>query len=326
MVKHKGAGNPRHPGPNKVGGGITKSVLRVKVVCRTCHNKMHIDHSRFVRGVRCPVRRRIGGATVACQGQLVRVPKTRLVAPQSNSLRPLPQFEAIEARSSRPVRFAAQIDFEEEELPAAEQMDIERVQQRQDAEDPDYVDPPKEFDPHMRFTPDSMVIRGAAGPPGRAADMDTQAVAIGDNNVAARLISTSSQFGGLPAWKFALDQGAPNAHRWKRGSRRHYEYCHLVACCLGGDTVQGNLVAGHFAVNTLMMVIENYISGRAGYAVRVRVWFCAGLNRIPDFMLYEVYKPGGGGPAWRLLIDCAIFNFSENDATTLEKDMKRSGL
>lgn len=256
---------------------------------------------------------------------------SRAVSNKSKTLRAMPDYRVALTRSNKPkrktTRTAYSKGFRESTLTRAEEKRHLQLLAKQEQEDGSY-EPPVEFNPAMRYTKDSMGVARQQLPQ-QAADRSTQLVQIGGMVIFERLKSTSAQFDKKPAWRLAMDLGAPNAGRYQKGGRNHYEYCHLQGCALGGKTLRGNLVAGHYAVNTYMMVIEGELQGKTELYLRVDSYASRGNANVADMIHYQVAKPLGNGQhnvLFAEVIDGRISNFSRTDADDVRQRMRQAGL
>lgn len=221
-------------------------------------------------------------------------------------------------RASKNVRYMEVV------LDTEDEKQIAKEEAKQKAEDADH-EPAVEFSPAMRYST-AMNGRTISVLPTSNNDKTTGIVPVTGALLGERQISTNSKMNNTPAWKFALNKSAPNANKWKKGSQSHYEYCHLQGCALGGKTLAANLVAGHYALNTYMMVIEGVMQAKTQHSIRITA-YCP-MPDIADAVEYSVYKNTQTGPQhiWSIIIDGQITGFSSNDADQVKASMKAAGL
>lgn len=302
-----------------------KAELRYKVRCIDpgCARAAHVSaksHPALATGgtVACCHKRRGG----QCFGRMGRIPRTQAVPSGSASLKAYPAYEYVLARTTRPRRGATEPDYEEEMLDSEDEAELEEMARIEEIEDPGF-EPPVEFRPEMRYST-SMVARviGAL----HNVTKSIGPVQIGAKDEAERRKQTKGEFLNVPAWKFALNAGAPNAGRWARGSQNHYEYCHLQGCALGGRTVRANLVAGHYALNTYMMVIEGVLQAKTNLWIEVKV-HCV-HHDVADALEYIVHEQTVRGLVrrWGCIIDGRITGFDANDALQVKNAMAHAGI
>jgi hypothetical protein len=184
----------------------------------------------------------------------------------------------------------------------------------------DYA-PSEEYTPAMRFTDGDMEKPVRKTPPSGLATKSTGWVNISAAVAGEREKSTSDQMNGMSAWRYARSNGAPNAGKYKLGSQAHYEWCHMRGVSLGGYTLSANLVAGHYAVNTYMSVIEEYLRGKTAFQLEV-VAHCATAD-IVDFLIYRIRRISDGREVTSLSIDGHITCFSKNDRDRVRGRLKR---
>lgn len=101
------------------------------------------------------------------------------------------------------------------------------------------------------------------------------------------------------------------------------EWCHLLAACLGGLTIQGNLVAASYACNTFMLAIEMAVKGNAQFWVEITA-YCDPDPRVAEAIRYKVMKANSAGRKllFEVLIDARAQHFSRADLSTLVADLK----
>ncbi|SMR76928.1 MULTISPECIES: hypothetical protein [Stenotrophomonas] len=182
--------------------------------------------------------------------------------------------------------------------------------------------PPEQYSPAMRFTLGHMESGLRVRPPRKGAEKSSGRVQITAAVRGERGKSTSTAMGGIAAWKRAVKCGAPNAGRFSLSSRNHYEWCHLQAVCLGGYTLAGNLVAGHYALNTYMSVVEECLRGKTHIEVKIDVYCRSG--DVADFILYSIFRSRDGKLLDTLPMDGRMTLFSKTDAQRLRDRLKKA--
>jgi hypothetical protein len=183
------------------------------------------------------------------------------------------------------------------------------------------------FKPSMRFTDDPMQVPRTQEELKAAAYVSQKGTDLVDITAAIpgeRSKETRKEFGGTSAWQWAKAKGAPNAATYIQGGKRHYEWCHLHADTLGGRCTASNLVAGHFALNTCMMTIESYLSGRTDLQIEV-VAYCR-KDDVADHVFYGIYRRTQGDPVlvWSRLLDGQEVNFSKKDYKSLYAELGKA--
>ncbi len=197
----------------------------------------------------------------------------------------------------------------------------------QEKKDEEYV-PPVDFDPSMRLTLLDKDERSQEDlRPQTMAYTESKSsgrVDISGSILGERQKNTASLFEGTSAWSHAISWAAPNAGKWYSGSKGHYEYCHLHGDALGGRCLASNLVAGHYALNTYMMVIESQLQSRTDLQIEVTA-YCQKTN-IADCVHYQIFKKTTSDPQllWSKFLDGRIQFFSKMDADAVTKDLKEA--
>ncbi|MCF7749282.1 hypothetical protein KQ945_00890 [Bacillus subtilis subsp. subtilis] len=219
-------------------------------------------------------------------------------------------------RSLPPVEYF--VDEEEDDGPV-----VSKPIKRQKAQDDDWA-PPEQYTPAMRFTRQSMEtnLRKKA-PTGltlkHVAQSKITAAVYGE-----RSKCTNTPMGKVSAWSHAKKHGAPNAGRYTPASQNHYEWCHLQGVSLGGYTLASNLVAGHYALNTYMSVVEEHLRGKTAFAVDIQV-HCSAPD-VADFIVYAIYRDHDKKLMKKLNMDGRMKCFSALDRIRVKQDLKSAGL
>jgi len=305
----------------------TFTAEHVKLRCLRCMSKATMPYATYAMtqtvgggAIGCC----FGGNGVLCGGQMV---KYGPFVKRPRTLALLPTYAWARDRAQRRRRGAA--------LAAEAAIDPDDIDENDGNDDLDFV-VSRDFNINMRFTPEDMeaarIVPAAisVGGPTTLTGISTGLVATGNADLAERLKSTKTNSPAQKsAWQHALDVGAPNAARYQLGKLAHYEWCHLQGVCLGGKTNAGNLVCGHFALNTYMAVIESVLSS-SGTQRRVRVTAWCDKQYVADWLRYEVFDLTMGNilPAARvdLWIDGRITKFSQNDQSQVIALLKQAGL
>lgn len=170
------------------------------------------------------------------------------------------------------------------------------------------------FTPKMRFTADRMKPRTVFDE-----KLSSMFMAGTISNSTGRKSTKVAM--GMSAWEYALKNGAPNAGKYRLGGQEHYEWCHLVADSLGGPTDKTNLVAGHYAVNTFMLAIEQVLNNRQAKDLKVKVTAYCKIDYIADFIHYQVFNLLDK-LLFELIIDGHISQFSEVDYDLVQKEVR----
>jgi hypothetical protein len=102
------------------------------------------------------------------------------------------------------------------------------------------------------------------------------------------------------------------------------EWCHLQAACLGGDTIQNNLVAASYACNTYMMAIETYLKTRTEFSVSVTAYCLVAGSNVAEAIRYKVFARSKGmlREVFNELIDATAQHFSREDLEALKRRLK----
>ena len=99
-----------------------------------------------------------------------------------------------------------------------------------------------------------------------------------------------------------------------------YEWCHIIADCLGGPTSAANLFAGGYHANTHMMYIEMACKGRGYLEVRVQVF--VSHPKVGDHIIYSIREKGSNRAALSITIDALSQGFSRKDRDDLTAVVK----
>lgn len=101
---------------------------------------------------------------------------------------------------------------------------------------------------------------------------------------------TNAQFGGVSA----TAHGTPLCPGFvpAKSTGKTFEWCHLIADCLGGPTAANNLFCGSYHANTAMLCIEHQLVGKSHLEVRIEVLVRAGTH-LGEVITYLVRVAGG---------------------------------
>jgi hypothetical protein len=186
-----------------------------------------------------------------------------------------------------------------------------------------------DFHPSMRFTSGNMESFGTPQMGGNGCSTKSTGgpKAIGPKVVGERAKATKQAMAAAnvnkPAWKHAMEQGAPNAKRYKLGNKNYYEWCHLHGDCLGGLCQAGNLVAAHYAVNSYMLAIETAVTHHPGARIEVTA-YCE-LPHVAKAIHYKIYRSASAtNPAYEAKIDGRITQFNRGDHDTVAKAVRNA--
>jgi len=310
-------------GPKKQTRTFRLRTQHVKLRCLSCRGKCSMAESEYELRMNDTGRIRCCFIDhgIPCDGRMFKFGR-RISRPRTVSM--LPTYNWVRERAARGRRAAA--------IRAEEAFDPDHVEENEGTDDPDFV-LNRDFFINMRFTPEDMdQIRTSppdAGSLGALVAMTTGVVMTANADFAERMKSTKMYAApGKSAWTYSLEQGAPNASRFRVGSLHHYEWCHLQGVCIGGKTQANNLVCGHFAVNTYMAVIEAAISS-SGAARRVQVTAWCQLPHVANWIHYRIFHslvPTLHDRATDIWIDGTITKFSQNDEAEVRGALRRNGI
>lgn len=99
-----------------------------------------------------------------------------------------------------------------------------------------------------------------------------------------------------------------------------FEWCHIVADCLGGATTWNNLVAGGYNANTHMMYIEMACKGRGYLEVGVEVYVKDDF--IAEYIVYHIRERGSNRASISFRIDSFSAGFSRKNRDDLTAILK----
>lgn len=192
-----------------------------------------------------------------------------------------------------------------------------------DEDDDDYA-PSEQYTPAMRFTDEDMESGLRLSAPNGLLTKSSGRVSIKAAISGEREKSTNNQMNGDAAWSYARGLGACNSGEYALGARNYYEWCHLQGVSLGGSTVAANLIAGHYAVNTYMSVVEECLRGKT--ALQIEVVAHAVHANVADFIVYSIYKASDGKLVTSIAIDGHMTYFSSRDRDRVRQGMKSWGI
>lgn len=187
--------------------------------------------------------------------------------------------------------------------------------------DPEF-EPAKNFNPAMRYTTGSYSGRArnlTLYDPNHEKDSKLTQVAGAANRPVATSVAMAAALkatiGSRPQisayswvnWNKLVKRGKP----FKTSPKESFEWCHLVADCLGGPTDVSNLVAASYCANTFMLVIEQKLQSKTDLKVQVVV-DCSEPH-VAEFIRYTVHK-GNKSKEW--VIDARAIEFSASDGKT----------
>lgn len=171
-----------------------------------------------------------------------------------------------------------------------------------DEDDPTYA-PPADFNPSMRLS--------QAGETNNVI-MRTQGLTLISGSTAYTKIgeraarsSTDAAMGSSAATYAGSMNPAPTA------IARGYEWCHMVAACLGGPTNQANLFCGGYNANTHMLAIEQKLTGKTYLEVQIEAR-CRQGTAFAEEIVYRVRKPGSS-KVYEDAFDAQSTGFSADD-------------
>lgn len=313
----------RGPGSQDI---VLARELRVKLMCDRCGLSAHMRWGNFNRQSTGKTKT-VQCCFPMCSGRMQRKRHTSPTPARSKSLRYMASYETAVARRSLRRAASPVVSYKQDDLDSDDEDRITALELRDALDDPGF-EPAVDFDPSMRLTQINMSARPNLQLPLNP-DKVIGPVQIGSMDLAERGKSTKSVMGNVAAWRFAQNNSAMNAGAYYPGSTNHYEYCHLQGCALGGKTVRANLVAGHYALNTHMMVIENRLQAKTEHWIKVSVCFQTNTNDIADRLEYTVYKNtviGGMTKLWSTVIDGQNNYFSANNKQEVERSLSQVGL
>ena len=100
----------------------------------------------------------------------------------------------------------------------------------------------------------------------------------------------------------------------------NFEWCHIVADCLGGATAWNNLVAGGYHANTHMMYIEMACRGRGYLEVGVQVYVKDDI--VAEYIVYNIRERGSNRASISFTIDSFSSGFSRKNRDDLTAALK----
>lgn len=283
-----------------------------RIKCSACGDRMTIGLETFNELVRtqgqigCLVEHCVG--TMHLFGQLI----TRKATAESGRLYEFQVARRGVRRQRAVVDYADTLD-DEDAMPQAK-----RRKARES--DEDAWAPAEQYTPAMRFTIHDMETNLRPDPPAGLTLKQLPCVRITAALPGERTKSTSKPMGGAAAWKYAQKFGAPNAGCYTLASRDHYEWCHLQAVSLGGTTTATNLVAGHYALNTYMSVVEEHLRGKTHLEVGIDV-HCV-HDDVADYVVYSVYRATDHKRLVSLNMDGRMTSFSTADRDRVKARLK----
>lgn len=190
---------------------------------------------------------------------------------------------------SRPKRNAAMVTKREREEDADDDSifgDDGGLSAMDVGEDEDEYLPTPEFSPEMRYSQSGSfaLTRFPLAPTTMKVVPWTRVTASAGRG------DTNAQFGGVSA----TAHGAPLCPGFAPApsSGKTFEWCHLIADCLGGPTSASNLFCGSFHANTAMLCIEHQLVGKSHLEVRIEVLVRAGTY-LGEIITYRVRVVGG---------------------------------
>jgi hypothetical protein len=207
-----------------------------------------------------------------------------------------------------------------DQMEIAKSKEEEKDDERPDA-DPEF-EPAKNFNPAMRYTTGTYSGRVRSQnlyDPHYQKDSKLTQVAGAANRPVATSVAMAAALKGtignrtqLSAyswvnWNKLVKRGKP----FKTSPKESFEWCHMVADCLGGPTDESNLVAASYCANTFMLVIEQKLQSRTDLKVQVVV-DCS-EPYVAEFIRYTVHK-GTKSKEW--VIDARADEFSASDGKT----------
>ena len=154
-----------------------------------------------------------------------------------------------------------------------------------DPDDPPYL-PAPEFNPEMRFSDGGTFAPRVVNVPlwTKETPWTTIKPSQGRGSQDAAMGGRSADSVGLPY--------CPMMPKPKCGSR--FEWCHLIADCLGGPTTENNLVCGSNYANTAQLCIERLLVGKSHLEVSVRAELRLGTD-LCELITYRIRATGRTG-------------------------------
>ncbi len=115
-----------------------------------------------------------------------------------------------------------------------------------------------------------------------------------------------------------------------KNKNQHAEWCHLQADCLMGVSEQKNFIAGRFAANTYMMVIEHAIV-KQSYWAQVCTMCVEGSDNVPKSITYCLWKLDPSkyatppAPDITFPINPLLRSFTKQDMSEVHDRFKKKG-
>ena len=153
---------------------------------------------------------------------------------------------------------------------------------RADGDDPAYA-PPADFNPSMRLSQTGETNNVSM----RTSGLTLASGSTAYTKIAERAAhsSTDAAMGGSAASYASAISPAPTP------IAKGYEWCHMVAACLGGPTNNTNLFCGGYHANTHMLALEQKLTGKTHLEVHNEVR-CRQGSVLAEEIVYRVRKPG----------------------------------
>lgn len=224
-------------------------------------------------------------------------------------------------RPSRERALKAQDERRQQEIAlrrelASLDMDFDDESETEMGEDELAYVPGESFKPSMRFT-DSGGPRFAAGQRDltnvTVDQAHTKVMNASVQNSAVRG-NTNAVMGGQSAHAYSgrgVAKGQGDAYRGD-----HEEWNHLIADCLGGPTLQHNLVAASAACNSYMLNIESCLRGK-GHISLVVTAYC-NTAHVAEWIKYEIINKGKN---LTKIIDATNHYFTKDDGKELRAEV-----
>lgn len=188
------------------------------------------------------------------------------------------------------------------------ELDDIRVVEDESADDPEWA-PPPEHDVTQRLTTTASTLRQVFHSPRvvlTTAWTSVRPALRGPRNTKAVMDNQTAD-------EYATQHGADIA------AGREFEWCHMIADCLGGATKKENLFCGGKHANTHMEVIEHHLMGRTEFEVSVEVQ--ARENTcFAEYLIYRV-RSGAGQTEWSATIDSLSAGFSREDKQKVDTEL-----
>lgn len=179
-----------------------------------------------------------------------------------------------------------------------------------DDDDPTYA-PPADFNPSMRLSQtgetNSVIMRT------HGLTLTSGSTAYTKVAERAARSSTDVAMGGSAA------NYASSIHPAPTPIARGYEWCHMVAACLGGPTNNTNLFCGGYHANTHMLALEQKLTGKTHLEVQVEVR-CRQGSVLAEEVVYRVRKPGIS-KIYEDAFDAQSAGFSADDYKRVRDDL-----